>query len=111
MDSETFERIFEDGVDKIRHTLIVKAREYADDSDRMRNFTKAAAFIGGTPEQALWGYLVKHLISISDMIESGQKFPEGTWDEKVGDALTYLFLLRALVVETNRSTSQDPIKH
>lgn len=100
MNQEGFERTFEDAVQQCRSVLVVKAKEYASDDDRLHNFKKAAALTGGTPEQALWGFLVKHLISISDMVESGKDYPDAIWDEKVGDALNYLFLLRAQVVET-----------
>lgn len=99
MNSEQFEKIFDEVVDNCRSTLLVKASEYATDKDRLHNFHKAAALMGGTPEQALWGFLVKHLVSISDMVESSYAFPEAVWEEKIGDALNYLILLRAMVKE------------
>ena len=102
MDQEEFEDIFETQVGLSRNVLVTKAREYATDDDRLHNFEVAASLIGGTPEQALWGFLVKHLVSISDMIASGQDHPDAMWDEKLGDAINYLFLLRAQVVESKK---------
>lgn len=101
MNGERFEAIFEATVDRCRETLVNKAREYADDADRMHVFKAAAGLLGGTPEQALWGMQVKHLVSITDMIEKNDFYPAEVWDEKIGDALNYLFLLRAQVSETD----------
>lgn len=101
MNGEQFESIFEETVSRCRETLVNKAREYADDADRMHNFKAAAGLIGGTPEQALWGMQVKYLVSITDMINKNDFYPAEVWDEKIGDALNYLFLLRAQVFETD----------
>lgn len=100
MTPEEFEQIFEDFVGSSRVVLIDKAKEYASETDRLHNFKKAAALIGGTPEQALWGFAVKHLVSVADMVYSGKTYTDAQWDEKLGDALNYLILLRAQIAET-----------
>lgn len=103
MNSEDFEDIFEQQVTKCRDVLTSKAKEYAKDYDRLHNFKVAADFIQGTPEQALWGFLVKHLVSLSDMIptsSSDEGYSTDLWDEKIGDSINYLILLRALVYDT-----------
>lgn len=99
MTGEEFEKLFEEIVDDCRQTLVIKAREYASDTDRLHNFHAAAGLIGGTPKQALWGFAVKHLVSISDMVASSYNYTQDQWDEKIGDALNYLILLRAMVKE------------
>lgn len=104
MDVNEFERIFEEQVEKIRDTLVTKAREYADDGDRMHNFKSAAAMNRETPEQALWGFVTKQIISVRDMVQSGKSYDKAQWDEKLGDILTYGFLLRALVEDTGSAT-------
>lgn len=104
MDVNEFERIFEEQVEKIRNMLITKAREYADDGDRMHNFKSAAAMNRETPEQALWGFVTKQIISVRDMVQSGKSYDNAQWDEKLGDILTYGFLLRGLVEDTGRAT-------
>jgi hypothetical protein len=57
----------------------------------------AAAFQQCTTEQALFGFLAKHLVSLSDMCKSGRRYADDIWDEKIGDAVNYLLLLRAVV--------------
>lgn len=101
MDAETFNQIFDELTGQMRHVLVEKAKEYADDTDRLHNFQIGASFVQGTPEQALWGFLVKHLVSISDMVKSGKYYHASVWDEKIGDALNYLVLLRAQVYESD----------
>jgi hypothetical protein len=102
MNSEDFEDIFEQQVTRCREVLTAKAKEYAQDYDRLHNFKVAGQFIQGTPEQALWGFLVKHLVSLSDMIptsSSNEGYSTDLWDEKIGDSINYLILLRALVYD------------
>lgn len=101
MNTEQFELLFENQVQKCRDVLVNKAKEYASDGDRMHNFKIAARFNGRTPEQELWSFLTKHLVSLTDMVQSGDYYPPEAWDEKLGDALNYLFLLRALLVESD----------
>lgn len=86
--------------------LVVKAGEYAGGGDRLHNFKKSAILVDGTPEQALWGFITKHLVSLSDMVYSGKDYPTAVWDEKIGDSLNYLILLRALI-EEKRTETED----
>lgn len=99
MNAEEFELVFDHEVDRSRQVLVEKAKEYAADGDRMHNFYKAAHLDDETPEQALWGFLKKHIISLADMVKSGDDYPLAVWDEKLGDFLNYGFLLKALVVD------------
>lgn len=91
---------FEKRVNKTLYTctdvLCNKAKEYATE-DRLHNFKVAAALQGITPIQALQGMMAKHTVSVADMCASGKDYPEEMWDEKIGDSINYLLLLRALV--------------
>lgn len=99
MNNVQFEKIFEDQVAFCERMLLQKGHEYAIDSDRMHNFKVAASFQGETPKGALGGMLAKHIVSIFDMIRSETESPMEKWEEKIGDAMNYLFLLKALVLE------------
>jgi hypothetical protein len=107
LNSEEFEAVFEKVVAQCRNVLVIKAREYATDEDRLHNFKKGAILTGGTPKTALWGFLTKHLVSLSDMVESNRTYTNQQWDEKIGDSINYLILLRALVEadEKQKTTS------
>lgn len=108
MHADQFNRVFEEQVDRCRTTLGAKAKEYADDTDRLQNFKTAAAVRGVTPRKALAGMMVKHTVSLYDMLESDSEFPDALWDEKLGDHLNYLFLLRAILEEEKSERASVP---
>ena len=98
MNTTTFERLFEEQVNRSRSVLVSKAKEYATE-DRLHNFKVAAALEGQTQEQALAGMMAKHTVSVYDMAESGLAYPIELWQEKITDHINYLFLLNAIVRE------------
>lgn len=100
MNQEEFEQVFNRQVKQSREVLVKKAGEYAHPDDRLRNFRIGSALTGETPEQVIWGFNTKHIVSISDMVQGGENFTKAQWDEKIGDAINYLILLRAQIFET-----------
>lgn len=150
MKTEEFNEIVEYVKEKlITKTLIRKGKEYARGGDRLSNFKRIAAALGCTPEAALVGTWMKHIVSILDMVNDiskltplewictnvwcktryaeyvngcprcstetkpqkviHQPLPSSSleqWDEKIGDAINYLILLRGLVKE--RSNNKLP---
>jgi hypothetical protein len=97
--TQEFNRVFEEVVAKSSAVLVKKADEYADDSDRLHNFKQAAHLEKRTVRQAISGMMVKHTVSVYDMM-SAQDCPSlDIWDEKIIDHINYLILLRAAVVE------------
>lgn len=108
MTSDDFDRLLDARLAKTRAVLASKAGEYASDRDRLHNFKAAGRIRNRTPVEALAGMWVKHLVSIEDLIDdvnrgdlSRLKKP-GFLDEKIGDAINYLFLLEALLTELCR---------
>jgi hypothetical protein len=98
---QEFTEFVDDKIDKYQAILLRKQVEYATE-DRLHNFRVAAAFQQCTTEQALFGFLAKHLVSLSDMCKSGRRYADDIWDEKIGDAVNYLLLLRAVVEDGKR---------
>jgi hypothetical protein len=96
MSTEEFTRLIEEQIARSTSLLIDKAKEYASDVDRLHNFKVAAQLLGGTPEQALGGFLAKHIVSVFDMINSGKEYPQAVWNEKITDSINYLLILRAM---------------
>jgi len=86
----------------IEGTLGAKAAEYATAADRLHNFKRAAAVTGQHPAQACVGMMVKHLVSVLDIVDAsaaGRAAAADLIDEKVGDAINYLILLEAILKE------------
>ena len=80
-----------------------KGKEYSPGEDRLQNFKEAGTLQGISPEQALFGMLAKHLVSLAEMCRAVTErpgySPQAVWEEKLTDAHNYLFLLEALLKE------------
>jgi hypothetical protein len=98
MDNEQFEKILENRLTLIRSILGSKAMEYAH-GDRLYNFKRAANICQTTPQQALIGMFMKHLVSVLDLVEGKLVATEHNVNEKIGDAINYLILLEAVLKE------------
>lgn len=88
------------------HSLLVeKAAHYANDADRLANFRKAAALACVPVPKAVAGMMVKHTVSIYDMIENVYgndpvgKYSLDLWTEKIGDQINYLIILFTAIAE------------
>lgn len=102
MNNTEFEKIITEQFDSCRGTLLKKAEEYADDTDRLHNFKIAAKLQGVTPLTALGGMMAKHTVSVYDLIrrhENGFEIKKEMWDEKIGDSINYLLLMQGLLAE------------
>jgi hypothetical protein len=100
MNNERFNNIVQTQLGQIESMLVSKGTEYATDRDRLHNFKQAAALQKLSPRDALAGMMIKHTVSIYDMIgdQTGTHAVE-KWDEKITDHLTYLVLLKAVIDE------------
>lgn len=99
---DIFNKLLDDITIDMKNTLGRKADEYAT-ADRMHNFKVAGLHLDTTPEKALLGFVMKHWISMLDMlndIEKGKKTPSFEYvREKLGDIRNYMVLLEALLLE------------
>lgn len=100
MQSEAFNHIVKARCDLIQSILASKAKEYAID-DRLYNFKRAAEILRITPQRALFGMFMKHLVSVIDLVEGSIQPTRYLIDEKIGDAINYLILLEAILKEQN----------
>lgn len=104
MTQAEFDKVLEMRIASMREVLAGKAEEYATSHDRLHNFKIAAKMSSShqSPEQALWGIMKKHLVSILDIVDAtarGECPSQDLRNEKIGDAINYLLLLEALLVE------------
>lgn len=102
MNTPEFNKVVEDQLNRIRNVLVKKAVEYNLDEDRLSVFKHAASLSKETPEQALYGFMLKHIISVTDMVNSEQAYTEELWNEKITDICNYLILLQGLLRDTGR---------
>lgn len=89
--------------DKMLSLTRSKGAEYAGDDDQLANFKRLGATLGVIPEKALWVYLTKHLDSLTTYIKDvGDRTPREYSEPitgRVDDAILYLSLLKALILE------------
>ncbi len=102
MTTPEFNKVVEDQLDRIKNVLIKKQAEYNLDEDRLSVFKHAASLSEETPEQALYGFMLKHIISVTDLINSKGTYSEELWNEKITDICNYLILLQGLLRDTGR---------
>ena len=96
-----FDKIVHERIDSILSTLTQKAKEYAKGGDRFHNFNIAARMLETTPEKALYGMMLKHMVSVLDLVNAvpDTEITEAIINEKIGDNINYLILLEGLLKE------------
>ena len=104
--TKDFNKLVEIKLEKIKQVLVNKTAEYNLDTDRLSVFKQAGNLQNITPEKALLGMLTKHIISIYDMVNSGDLYTLEKWDEKCIDAINYLLLLLGLEEERHNDKSR-----
>lgn len=100
MRTEQFEQVIERQFDRCRELLVTKGKEYTPYRDVLEVFNKASELSGeGGRKASLFGFMLKHVVSISDMCHSDTVYDLDRWNEKITDTINYLLLLKAMVEE------------
>lgn len=102
MTEERFDEIVNKTLDQIKDVLIVKGKEYRRNNNPFHNFDEGSKCSGQIREKVLDGFLLKHEISIADMINDLEKgiIPKiETVEEKFGDNLIYLLIKKASIID------------
>lgn len=90
-------------------TLAAKNAKYSSNGDALHNFRSGADIMGGTPAQACWGYLTKHLTALRDMVEKDNFSDRDDFLEKCQDTINYVRFLWCIGNETRtRTTTVEP---
>ena len=101
MNDRVFDILMSDTFEYCKTLLGSKGTEYSRGS-RLDAFHKAGQYSNQSPEKALFGFLLKHEISIRDIVEDLDKdiLPSNEkLNEKITDIINYYVLLKALIVE------------
>ncbi len=101
MKKEFFKDVLDQTIQNIKQTLGIKAMEYVRNDNAMHNFDVGARITGQTREKVLYGFALKHHISIDDIRNDLDKGKLPTIDmvnEKFGDAINYLILEKASIL-------------
>lgn len=102
MEKSDFKKILEARIEKLKTLIEHKGDEYAQGEDnQFLNFDTGAQMDNKTPEQVLWDYMRKQLVSVKLMIESGEPQNREIIDEKIGDIICYFALLEGIMIRTS----------
>lgn len=104
MTHEEFEELINERLEKSREMILKKNGAYTRGQDSaLYSFEEAARMDGITPEQALWDYARKHLVSVKGLIDSDSYVPHEVIEEKCGDIVNYFIILEAMMKRTKYS--------
>ena len=93
MTNERFKELLEELDANSVKTLVEKNGRYATSEDAIHNFKMGADIVGGTPAQACWGYLTKHLVALRDMVNRDDFSNRLDFLEKCQDTINYIRFL------------------
>ena len=96
MTHQDFTEAIEHIRDKSLDTLIAKNRNYSSGEDALHNFTAGAEIIGGTPAQAAWAYMTKHLVALRDKVQKNNFADLPDLEEKCQDIINYTAIIYAI---------------
>lgn len=104
-DKSNYEKSVEKIFEVISKTIKEKHSEYATNDD-YHNFRSSSILLNETIPEAIVGMMVKHTISIYDMVceyAKGANFEFEKWEEKIKDHIIYLINLYCYLDEENKN--------
>ncbi len=110
MKAEEFNYVVKNQIDRCNDILSKKSNSYATNSDKLHNFRQAAHLSQESMRHALAGMMMKHTISLYDMLYTEDIFLTEVWDEKITDHINYLLILKAIIEDEAlaRKGLEDP---
>lgn len=93
MGSKRFKELLDELDGNSLETLKEKNARYAQNGDCLHNFRSGAEIAGGTPAQACWGYMTKHLVALRDKVEKNDFSNREDFLEKCQDTINYIRFL------------------
>lgn len=107
MSPERFKELLDELDGNSLQTLKEKNARYSQNGDALHNFRSGAEIAGGTPAQACWGYLTKHLVALRDKVERNDFSNREDFLEKCQDTINYIRFLWCIGNEENRSNKEE----
>ena len=107
MSADEFQRLLTELDGNSLKTLMDKNSRYSSCDDALHNFRDGADICGGTPAQACWGYLTKHLVALRDMVQRDDFHNREDFLEKCQDTINYVRFLWCLGNERRKDYKQS----
>ena len=107
MPIETFQQLLDELDGNSLQTLKEKNARYSSDGDALHNFRSGADIAGGTPAQACWGYMTKHLVALRDMVLRDDFSNRDDFLEKCQDTINYVRFLWCIGNENSQNKKES----
>ena len=92
-------------IPKVLKTRDQAQKEYAEVDNVFANFENAANFTGGTRDEAIMTYLIKHIQGLGSYTCKGVTAQREGGEGRIIDAIVYLLLLGASLEDQQRDQS------
>lgn len=112
MNTAEFNKVLDQTLENVKNVMGSKSKEYSTADNKLHNFDEGARITGQTREKVLHGFALKHHISINDIrngIEEGKLPTLEMLDEKYGDAINYLILEKASIIDRIQKREREPL--
>lgn len=99
---QEFEKRVNDTLKKLKLLLITKGKEYRRENNPFHNFERGSLMTNETREKVLKGFMLKHIISVDDMVDDLAKknLPqEAQVEEKFNDILVYYLIQKCMILD------------
>lgn len=93
MNSNRFKELLDELDGNSLQTLKERNGKYSVNGDCLHNFREGAEIMGGTPAQACWGYMTKHLVALRDKVNRNDFSDREDLLEKCQDIINYIRFL------------------
>lgn len=93
MDTKRFHELLDELDGSSLNTLKSKNAKYSSNLDALHNFVAGADIFGGTPAEACWGYMTKHLVALRDKVNRNDFSDREDFKEKCQDVINYIRFL------------------
>lgn len=108
--TERFNECIDNRLEKCKELLLVKSVEYRRNNNPYHNFNVGSKFTGESSEKVLYGFLLKHLISLQDIVNDinvGKLPSKEIIEAKVSDIINYMLILEALIEERRNNNDKN----
>lgn len=108
MKSDRFKELLDELDGNSLQTLKEKNARYSAGGDCLHNFRSGADIVGGTPAEACWGYVTKHLVALRDMVKKNDFSNREDFMEKCQDTINYIRFLWCIGNDAIDETQEIP---
>lgn len=107
MNQEEFEKVFHYITGKCQHILVDRAKRYANNDDRLRNFTNVSQELGLTRKRIPTIFSAKQREAFMSALKTDGEFSMEIWEEWIVDQINYLILTFAIMKEESNGSASN----